>query len=89
MSHPTLACVQAASKTPGIKHVYVTLTALWTFFHYSPKRTESLKQVQCILDLPELKIIKPSETQWLAHERCAKGVKASYAAIMAALDNIH
>ena len=84
-----LACVQAANETPGIKHVYVTLTALWNFFHYSPKRTESLKQVQCILDLPELKIIKPSDTWWLAHERYVKGVKASYAAIMAALDNIH
>ena len=84
-----LACVQAANETPGIKHVYVTMTALWKFFQYSPKRTEFLKQVQCILDLPELKIIKPSDTRWLAHERCVKGVKASYAAIMAALDNIH
>ena len=67
----------------------MTLTALWEFFQYSPKRTESLKQVQCILDLPELKIINPSDTRWLAHERCVKGVKANYAAIMAALDNIH
>ena len=41
-----LACVQAANSTPGIKHVYTTLTALWKFFHYSPKRTESLKEVQ-------------------------------------------
>ena len=41
-----LACVQAANETPGIKHVYVTLTPLWTFFHYSPKRTESLKEFQ-------------------------------------------
>ena len=31
-----LACVQAANSTNGIKHVYVTLTALWKFFHYSP-----------------------------------------------------
>ena len=41
-----LACVQAANSTNGIKHVYVTLTALWKFFHYSPKRAESLKMVQ-------------------------------------------
>ena len=84
-----LACVQAANSTPGIKHVYVTLTALWKFFHYSPKRTQSLKDVQSVLDLPELKVIKPSDTRWLAHERCVKGVKASYAAIVTALDNIH
>ena len=84
-----LACVQAANSTPGIKHVYVTLTALWKCFHYSPKRTQSLKDVQSVLDLPELKVIKPSDTHWLAHERCVKGVKASYAAIVTALDNIH
>ena len=41
------------------------------------------------LDLPELEIIKPSDTHWLAHERCVKGVKASYAAIVIALNNIH
>ena len=31
-----LACVQAANSTNRIKHVYVTLTTLWKFFHYSP-----------------------------------------------------
>ena len=84
-----LACVQAANETPGIKHVYVTMTSLWKFFHYSPKSVESLRKVQHVLDLPELKVIKPSDTRWLAHERCVKGVKASYAVIVAVLENIH
>ena len=74
-----LACVQAANSTNGIKHVYVTLTALWKFLHYSPKRAESLKMVQQVLDLPELKI----------HERCVKAVKASCGAIITALSDIH
>ena len=84
-----LACVQAANSTNRIKHVYVTLTALWKFFHYSPKRAESLKMVQQVLNLPELRIAKPSDTRWLAHERCVKAVKASYGAIVTALNNIH
>ena len=79
-----LACVQAANDTSGIKHVYVTLTTLWKFFHYSPKRAECLKEVQRVPDLPKLKIIKPSDTHWLAHERCVKAVKASYSAIVSA-----
>ena len=58
-----LACVQAANNINGIKHVYVTLTSLWKFFHYSPKRAKCLKEVQRVLDLPELKTIKPSDTQ--------------------------
>ena len=84
-----LACVQAANSTNAIKHVYVTLTALWKFFHYSPKRAESLKMVQQVLHLPELRIAKPSDTRWLAHERCVKAVKASYGAIVTALNDIH
>ena len=63
-----LASVQAANSTPGIKHVYTTLMTLWKFFHYSPKRAESLKEIQKVLDLPELKIVKQSHTRWLAHE---------------------
>ena len=60
-----LASVQAANATPGIKHVYTTLMTLWKFFHYSPKCAESLKEIQKVLDLPELKIVKPLATRWL------------------------
>lgn len=64
-----LACVQAANSTKGIKHVYTTLTTIWKYFKSSPKRTQSLKDIQQVLELPELKVIKPSDTRWLAHER--------------------
>lgn len=84
-----LACVQAANHTPGIEHVYKTLMTLWKFFHYSPKRAEHLKGVQQVLDLPELKVTKPSDTRWLAHERCVKAVKESYVAIVMALESFY
>ena len=84
-----LASVQAANTTLGVKHVYTTLMTLWKFFHYSPKRAESLKGIQKVLDLPELKIVKPSDTRWLAHEHCVKAVKASYSSIVLALENIY
>ena len=84
-----LASVQAANATPGIKHVYTTLMMLWKFFHYSPKCAERLKEIQNVLDLPELKIVKPSDTRWAAHERCVKAVKASYSSIVLALENIY
>ena len=72
-----------------VQRVYVTLTTLWKFFYYSPKRAQSLKEVQKVLDFPELKIFKPSHTCWLAHERCVRAVKASYSAIITALDHIY
>ena len=84
-----LASVQAANAAPGINHVYTTLMTLWKFFHYSPERAESLKEIQKVLDLPELKIVKPSDTRWLAHECYVKAVKASYSSIVLALENIH
>ena len=82
-----LACVQAANSTVGIEHVYTTLTTLWKYFHYSPKRTQPLKEIQDMLELPELKVIKPSDTCWLAHQRCVKAVKASYTALVVTLDS--
>ena len=42
-----------------------------------------------MLDLPDLKIVKPSDTPWLAHERCVKAVKASYSVIVNALNKIY
>ena len=70
-------------------YIYVTLTTLWKFFYYSHKRAQSLKEVQKVLDIPELKIVKPSDTRWLAHERCVRAVKASYSAIITSLDHIY
>ena len=84
-----LACVQSANKTPGIAHVYRTLTTLWKHFHNSPKRAECLKEVQSVLELPEMKVIKPSDTRWLSHERCVKAVKASYSAIVITIGQIY
>ena len=55
------ACVQAANYREGIKRVYITSMTLWMFFHYSQKRSENLKEVQSVLNLPKLKIVKPSD----------------------------
>ena len=82
-----LAYVQAANSMTGIKHMYTTLTILWKNFHYSPKRAESLKVIQHVPNLTKMKVIKPSDIPWLAHERCVKAVKVSYTALVAILDS--
>ena len=58
-------------------------------FHNSPKRAECLKEVQSVLELPEMEVIDPSDTHWLAHERCVKAVKASYSAIVLTIGQIY
>ena len=62
---------------------------MWKFFYYSPKRAQSLKEVQKVLELPEPRIVKSSGTRWLTHERCVAAVKASYSAIVGALEHIY
>ena len=83
-----LASVQAANATPGIKHVYYP-DDIMEVLSLTPKTCRVIKEIQKELDLPELKIMKPSDTRWLAHEHCVKAVKASYSSIVLALENIY
>ena len=80
-----LASVQAANATPGIKHVYYPDDVM-EVLSLTPKTCRVIKEIQKVLDLPELKIMKSSDTRWLAHEHC---VKASYSSIVLALENIY
>ena len=36
-----------------------------------------------------MKVIKPSDTRWLSHERCVKAVKASYSAIVITIGQLY
>ena len=54
-----------------------------------PKCAESLKEIQKVLDLPELKIVKPSDPRWFAHEHCVKALNASNSSIILALENTY
>ena len=59
------------------------------FFSLSPKRCQNLKEIQKVLDIPELKIVKPSDIRWLSHEKCVSTVKKCYGAIVSALETIY
>ena len=58
-----VASIQAAESVGTIKKMFGTMTTLWKMFYYSPKKAEALKNVQSVLGLPELKILKPSDTR--------------------------
>ena len=44
---------------------------------------------QKVLDIPELKIVKPSDNRWISHEKCVSTVKKCYGAIVSALETIY
>ena len=48
-----------------------------------------LKEIQKVIDLSELNIVKLLDTRWLALELCVTAVKASYSSIVLALENIY
>ena len=45
---------------------------LEVFLIIPPQKAEALKGIQAALGFPELKIVKPSDTSWLLHERCVR-----------------
>ena len=62
---------------------------LWNFFHNIPKRCQNLKEIQNVLDLPELKVVKPSDTRCLSHEKSVSAVRKCYGAIVTILESIY
>ena len=84
-----LACIQAAEKVQAIKKMFTMMRNLWKLFYYSPMKAENLKGVQAALKLPKLKIVKPSDTRWLSHERCMQAIKQNLPAIITNLQHLH
>ena len=58
-------------------------------FYYSPKKAEALKDVQNVLSLPELKVVKPSSTRSLSHESCIRAIRKELASLIITLDNLY
>ena len=58
-------------------------------FYYSPKKAEALKDVQSVLSLPELKVVKPSSTRWLSHERCLRAIRKDLPALIITLQQLY
>ena len=56
-----LCCVSAARCLPSLKKVFATLMSVWKMFHYSPKKFSALKEMQAIINHPQLKMIKHSD----------------------------
>ena len=80
-----LASIQAADAVGTVRRMFGTMTNLWKLFYYSPKKVEALKSVQSVLCMAELKVVKPSVTRWLSHERCVKAIRKELPALIITL----
>jgi len=84
-----LAAVHAANEHTEVKRVFGTLLTMWKTFHYSPKKAEKPSEIQAFLNEPEIKITKPSDTRWLARERCVRAVRKSLPALVSTFESIY
>ena len=84
-----LCCVSVARCLPSLKKVFATLISVWKMFHYSPKKFSALKEMQALVNHPQLKMMKPSDTRWLAHHRSMKAIRCSMRPLIDTLEHIH
>ena len=84
-----LASIQAAESVTSINNMFGMMTNMWKLFYYSPKKAEALKVVQSVLNLPELKVVKPSSTRWLSHERCLRAIRRDLPALIITLQQLY
>ena len=83
------AALSAANDHTVVKRVLGTLLTIWKVFHYSPKKAEKLALIKAVLQSPEIKMTKPSDTRWLSRERAVHAVRESLPALVTTFEEIY
>ena len=63
-----LASAQASNEVKYPKQMKDHLFALWNYFHHSSIRMAGLKQMQEVMNSPELKMVNAVDTCWLSNK---------------------
>jgi len=66
-----------------------TLNSAWKFFHSSPKRHNTLVEMQKILADRELELVSTGDTRWTSHYRAVRAVRMNLRALVLTLQEIH
>lgn len=80
--------VKSNKGSVAIAKVYTQLFNFWCFFHDHPARAQALARIQGILNDPELKSIKPSDTRWLSYDRAVGVVISTMPSLMTCFENL-
>ena len=83
IAHRTaLAAAQPADTIPAMKKFKNYLSQLYYFYESSPVRMSGLKEIENILDMPEMKLKQASNVRWLSHQRAVEAVKSAFPAVV-------
>ena len=80
-----LASIQGVASVKELRMFFRTVTSIWKLFYYSHQKAEALKGILAALGFHELKIVKPSNTRWLSHERCVQAICKELAPLLQTL----
>ena len=78
-----LASVQAAENVTEVKK------SSRIFGNCSITSPKKLRPLRSALNTPELKVVKPSNTRWLFHERCVHAIKKELPALIITLQQFY
>ena len=77
----SLASCNAAASTPWFKRFESLLSSCYSFFSRSTVRSAELSEVQKVLDIPQLKLQRPTETRWLSLENSVHALRRCLSAV--------
>ena len=82
-----LAASQAAKQIPQLKEYLRTLTNIFDYFSGSALRSNKLREIQLLLELPTLKYAQVHSVRWLSMEKAVEVVYRTYPALVVALEH--
>ncbi|XP_060572444.1 zinc finger protein 862-like [Ruditapes philippinarum] len=81
-----LATSQAAKDIPEINNYARTVSNVFRYFSNSALRSNRLRDIQSVLNLPELKFSEVHSVRWLSLEYAVKAIYRSYPALVMCLE---
>ncbi|XP_014675737.1 PREDICTED: uncharacterized protein LOC106815742 [Priapulus caudatus] len=81
-----LAAAHASDAVPAVKKAKESLGHIFRFFSYSAVRTENLKEIQRVLNMPVVKIQQAKDVRWLSHHQAVTAMLKCYPAVITTLE---
>ena len=85
----SLAASNVALEFKPLKALFSMFNSTWKFFHNSPKRHNTLREMQSILDDPQLELVRSGDTRWTSNYRSVKAIRTCLRALVFPLQEIH
>ena len=81
-----LAAGQSANEIPYLKRFKDILDQLYRFYEYSAVRTAGLKEIQDILNDPQMKLTQAKDVRWLSHDKAVHNLRRCFPSVITSLE---